>query len=575
METTKKLNETPLIQQMTDKHTYIIVDDQGNVSRVKDVAKEYVTETELETELNTFIEPYNERITANETNISNMKTDVETNVSDIEEYLDNLTPKSTAKSNLVHITDALGLHTFGTKAAGQVRQVTTTGKQLFNYKDTITMVTHTVDEDDWITIAADNTNGTAEIYKNLFTNKSDLLKENTNYKCVLEIKNISQSDKTKGSYINMLGVETVTQFQKAKTIKLNELSIGTFVYDALTKESFEETSMMARNFIAISIGDSVSITFRLSVIEDTTVTPETFVYEKYTGGQVSPNPSYPQDIEVLEAYNLFDKDNYILDTWDNNFDAFQVDLKAGTYTLSCNSTMSTIKASDHIGTSWDSAPFGTAEKLKIFTFTISEDYKGGIVIRLDGGVQINHTNISNYDIRLTKGTKEKPYLPYGHIGYKVNGKNILNFNVTQILNVINNSDGTITLNGKGNGNLWYSPIVFKANKKYYIKVELVSGEITGINDSGIMNPSASTFLPLNKFNEFSFTEDTYRQTMWTHANAVYNNARLKIWISDEQTDYEPYKEQIVPLDLKGNWVGKINDDIKDYLVTDKKKYWLV
>ena len=42
-----------------------------------------------------------------------------------------------------------------------------------------------------------------------------------------------------------------------------------------------------------------------------------------------------------------------------------------------------------------------------------------------------------------------------------------------------------------------------------------------------------------------------------------------------ETIDENYQEQIVPLDLKGNWVGKINNDIKDYLVTDKKKYLLV
>ena len=45
METTKKLNETPLISEMTTNQSYILVDDDGNVSRIRDVAKEYVTET--------------------------------------------------------------------------------------------------------------------------------------------------------------------------------------------------------------------------------------------------------------------------------------------------------------------------------------------------------------------------------------------------------------------------------------------------------------------------------------------------------------------------------------------------
>ena len=51
--------------------------------------------------------------------------------------------------------------------------------------------------------------------------------------------------------------------------------------------------------------------------------------------------------------------------------------------------------------------------------------------------------------------------------------------------------------------------------------------------------------------------------------------KFQIEFNSTATDYEPYKEQIVPLDLKGNFVGAINDNIRDYLVTDKKKYWLV
>lgn len=92
MKTTKKLNETPLIQEMNNIHSYVVVDDNGNVSRIRDAAKEYVTETEL----SDFIKPYDERITANETDISNLETNIgstKTDVLDLESYMDIVTPK--------------------------------------------------------------------------------------------------------------------------------------------------------------------------------------------------------------------------------------------------------------------------------------------------------------------------------------------------------------------------------------------------------------------------------------------------------------------------------------------------
>lgn len=35
METTKKISETPLVEQMVEGQTIVIVDEEGNVARVK------------------------------------------------------------------------------------------------------------------------------------------------------------------------------------------------------------------------------------------------------------------------------------------------------------------------------------------------------------------------------------------------------------------------------------------------------------------------------------------------------------------------------------------------------------
>ena len=54
-----------------------------------------------------------------------------------------------------------------------------------------------------------------------------------------------------------------------------------------------------RTYVGFDVGDNGSITFRLSIIEDTSVTTDTFVYEPFTNG-ASPNPDYPQEIEVIK-----------------------------------------------------------------------------------------------------------------------------------------------------------------------------------------------------------------------------------------------------------------------------------
>ena len=544
------LKDKPKIPNKTSELT----NDKGFIN---EIPSEYVTEEEQEE----FIKPYNKRITTNEKYIS-----------ELEATIDILTNTDTAKGELVHITDALGLPVFETKTSGNVKQETTKGNQLFNYKDISTISAGvTTDEDGWVTITADNTNGTAEIYKNFFTNRSDLLKENTKYKVVLEIKNINQSDKTKISYINILGIEEVTQFQKAKTIRLNELSIGTFIYDALTKESFEGTTMMARNFIAVSVGDNISITFRLSVLEDTTVTPETFVYEKYTGNQASPNPEFPSEIEVLEAYNRFNI-NTITENKYINADIGSIE----TSSVSNISDYIEIKHNKKLTLTYNyislmntgnrAIVYYDANKNFLRGFSYNPTNKSVLIGTPSDAKFIRFTyDKSFYDIQIVDGSP-KPYLSYGCVGVKVSGKNKANIDknytftglvdITDLLDLTPNTDYIISCKS-----------VVKGGSEFpYVRI-------------------GDRFLSLTGENEWSFTTGDTKGNCYIYSNgtSASNSAGITTTVNELMirlatiTDniYEPYQEQIVYLDLKGNWVGKINDDIRDYLVTDKKKYWLV
>ena len=535
-----------------------------------------------------------ENLDNNKADKKEIPTDYATNndIQDINTYLDAITPKSSAKGELVHITDALGLPVFETKTSGNVKQETTKGQQLFNYKDTTTAVYHTVDKDDFITWTFDNTDSSTERYLNIWTTKSDSLKENTAYKVILEIKNISQLDKTKYSYLNLIGSEPETQFSKSAVKMIKEYTKGIYIFDTLTKESFEERTLMTRNFLAIAPGDSVSITFRLSVVEDTTVTPETFVYEKFTRGQASPNPEFPQEVEVLEAYNRFN----INTITENKY----IDGSTGEIVNSSASNISDyieIEANKPFSLSYYYNTLMVIAIRTIAYYDADENFLKGIpydpvnkLITLtppNGAKFVRFSYDKNcYDIQLVKGTKEKPYNPFSCISYKNNGNNWFNDNkfVKDNFNNVVEVENGYTFDVIKNKSI-YTIEKAKPNTQYIFKGRISSSigadlyihfnYTDGTKKFGVEIIKSGAFdTTFNLTTDGTKTLQSIEFGMYGYGN--YKTYTFKDFMLSEVDDaYEPYQEQIFSLDLKGNWVGKISDDIKDYLVTDKKRLWLV
>ena len=312
--------------------------------------------------------------------------------------------------------------------------------------------------------------------------------------------------------------------------------------------------------------------------------------------------NYPMELSVdgvckqdtTTGKNNIDKDNYILDTWDNNYDAFQVSLKAGTYTLSSNTTMQTIKASNHIGTNWDSVPFGTSEKTKEYTFTISEDYNGGVVIKLDGGLQINHTNIANYDIQLENGSIATDFEPYtggqpspspdypqpisvieNSLKITSCNKNLLALpNETIISNgvtsTIKNNEltikGTCTQNWFGiseNLNLHLKAGTYTLSRttkdayRYDLGVTLASGK----NETIYGSPEYNTI--------FTIDEDFIINFLMSDTNIVGTSFDFKDYVQLEQgsqaTSFEEHLQSQIIANLGNEFVGKLDDTYKDTL----------
>ncbi len=204
----------------------------------------------------------------------------------------------------VHLEDSAMAELQDLSVDGVLKQETTKGKQLYDYKDIYRKHDEFLsDENDWITVSGTNVDGNSVKYLNYYTNKSALLKPNTTYKLVLEIKEFYNklSSSTKQTLIALCGTDNSSQYASNKQIMFCDLQKKIYVYDITTRDDFDNTTLMNRDFIAIAPGDEISITYRLSILESSDVTADTFVYEKFTGGQPSPSLDYEQPISVLDG----------------------------------------------------------------------------------------------------------------------------------------------------------------------------------------------------------------------------------------------------------------------------------
>lgn len=120
------------------------------------------------------------------------------------------------------------------------------------------------------------------------------------------------------------------------------------------------------------------------------------------------------------------------------------------------------------------------------------------------------------------------------------GANIMNLNVAQNSKVTVNEDGTVTINGTGGFGLAFESFTFKANTPYYIKWEIVSGNIPTDLSLVFYNSINSKWLAKDIFNTITPTEDKEISSFWIHPNTKFENAKIRIWISKSQSDFESY-----------------------------------
>lgn len=232
-----------------------------------------------------------------------------------EETLDNVISKQTATDSIININDALKYKSFDFKVDGAYEQngeptpeapipitslnfdkIMKASQNLFDVNDVKEVannekITTTVDKDDFIHVDIDNTDGNSETFANYWTNTSNKLVPNHDYLAVVEIKEYSGK-----GYNAFVGTESITQF-KSGLSDYNKKS-GVITGIVTTKDSFENISTMLRTFIQCPANDKVSITYRISILADLTVTPDNFVYQPYK------EDNYQIDLQGNEMVSL-------------------------------------------------------------------------------------------------------------------------------------------------------------------------------------------------------------------------------------------------------------------------------
>jgi len=161
----------------------------------------------------------------------------------------------------------------------QVINVRAHGEQLFDVDDGITAIQH--DDDGWITVNIDNTLGTETKYVSYNAKPSKLIKPQTNYLVVCEAKDVH----------GVLNARIVSDDQNNPSQFSTEFSVngvvnGYYQNVCTAKNDFGAATYMLRTILNVPAGTQATAKIRLSVLEDTSITQDTFVYQPYRAATI-------------------------------------------------------------------------------------------------------------------------------------------------------------------------------------------------------------------------------------------------------------------------------------------------
>ena len=474
---------------------------------------------------------------------------------------------------IITITDGIRKKINELKLSKESTQETTTGKNKYNINDLSKNNCTYVINDNSIVITATGTYGYIE-------------------------QKIDNLDITKQYRLSFNGDNAawITVLDENKTKKYETYSTKAINFTPTT------STMYARIYVTTSSSSSTKTFTDIQVEEGTTTTD----YEPYTGGQASPNPSYPQEVKTVIGYrnlldnNIFKNKNFNtstgeITTSDNKLlinEEFIV-LPSGTYTLSL----------DYVNQSWllvydDEGNFkrdyyqSSWNTQSEFEFTITNYHK--IRIGFNRTINSARQNISNQYLKVMLSKKSNiplPYVPYGnnYVNIKIGGKNKLGYpsftNVTVGNITFTNNKGVYTISTNGT-----STTPTSTNDYEIENYTIQQGDYIHYKNSFIDSHIGFTLIfsdNTSYFNSFAASinrkfslEDYVGKTIVAirfNYNAGYTfngTCSPMIYNSSTETSYEPYVLTNIPIPLNNNEIAGIGD-YKDELIIDKNGHcWL-
>lgn len=435
------------------------------------------------------------------------------------------TTQTSTGGNSLYLKEALESNALEYSIDGKCEQSTRSGKNLYNYKDTTNVGNGvTADKDGWITIAYDNTSDTSETYQHYYTNNLNL-KTDTNYNIIMEVKNVSSNEICKVYPVSVYST-TQGQFINQTFYNFSDLSNNTIKqFIKTTKNSFDGITTGLRTFASFGAGAKGSITFRLSVLEDTTVTAETFKYEAFGA---SPSPDYPSEIETVKGIrNLFDgvlfngylNNGLVADSKWKTTDYIEV--KSNTkYITSYLKNTTRVLYEEYTSKDVSSRVSARKETTPKTAITTQNTTK---YIRFS----FNDNSLTDKEIMLEPGSVAHSYVPYGtYEKIKVTGKNW--FDKDNTYTAISEVSGYVSSD--------YIPVkkgdtINKTNSVMFWFYDKSKNQI------GFASGSTTTTVSLDN-------------VAYVRCNVLKTDLdTFMLTINQELTDYEPYKEKEVLIDL--------------------------
>lgn len=109
-------------------------------------------------------------------------------------------------------------------------------------------------------------------------------------------------------------------------------------------------------------------------------------------------------------------------------------------------------------------------------------------------------------------------------------------------------------------------ISLKKGITYYTNYQVISGTAINSKEEGKiflkLRNAQGKYLHENSFNEDIYQDDISSSGFWIHVNAVFTNAKIKIWTSTEKSDFVPHQSQsvIMPIQqemLSGDYISDV------------------